>query len=170
MKSGQTWTILGFAYEEEGDFNLAQNAYEKALRFLASNDQFAADYAIALENLANLYGDMSRLGDATSVALKALHLFQRVNNRAGIARSSVGLANLCLARKNLRKSESYLTIATKEAAGALALDDDFYAGLASTQAWHDALKGDATGAVSGYQYALDIWKDTHGEEHMVRGG
>lgn len=112
---------------------------------------------------------MSRLEDATSVALKALHLFQRVNNRAGIARSSVRLANLCLARKNLRKSESYLTIATKEAAGALGLDDDFYAGLASTQACHDALKGDSMGAVSGYQRALDIWKDTHGEEHMVTG-
>jgi tetratricopeptide (TPR) repeat protein len=169
LERGQAWTVLGVAYEEEGDFNRAQDAYEKALHFLAGNDQYAVDYAIALENLANLYGDIGRREDATNVALKAFHLFQRANNRAGIARSCVELANLWLARKNLRKSEPYLTMATKEALAVSGLDNDFYAVLASTQAWHDALRGDAIGSVSGYQRALDIWKDTHGEEHMVTG-
>jgi tetratricopeptide (TPR) repeat protein len=162
LEKGQTWTILGFAYEEKGDFNRAQDAYEKALNCLAGKNRYAVDLAIALETLANLYGDMGRLEDATNVALKALHVFQRVDNEAGIARSCVRLANLWLARKRLRKCEPYLTVATKQAARAPGLDDDFYAGLASTQAWQDALKGKAIGAVSGYQCALDIWRRAHG--------
>ena len=168
-EEGQTWTVLAFAYEEEGDLSRAQDSYEQALRVLKGDEQFAKDYAIALENFANLYRETGRLDDAVPLATKAFHLFQRLNSHDGIARSCASLASFELARKKLRKSEQYLVMAARQAAVADGLDEDYYADLSATQAWHAALSGDANAALSGYRHSLDLWRHKHGEEHMITG-
>src|SRR5258708_21944975 len=139
IEKGQTWTVLGFAYQVEGDFGKSHNSYEQALRILVGDERYAMDYAIALENFANLYKGIGQHEDAIKLETKALHLFEGLNSNDGIARSCVSLAGLELGRKKLREGEQYLAIATKHVAVANGLDEDFYADFSSTKARYDGL-------------------------------
>jgi tetratricopeptide (TPR) repeat protein len=169
LEEGQTWTVLGFAYAEEGDFYRAEDSYIRALRILNGNEEFSKDDAITLENFANLYREMGKLDDAFQLAAKALQVFQRLNSHDGIARSCASLASLDLARRKVRQSEPYLAMAVSQTVAAEGLDEDDYADISATQAWHAELTGDRKAAIAGYQHALELWRHKHGEEYMITG-
>lgn len=169
LERGQAWTILAFAFEMEGNYNKAGDAYQQALRILESDQSYAKDYAIALQNFANLYKDTGQGNSAFNLDKKALALFQNLNDTDGIARSCVSLGNLDLLRKKLRESGQYLAMAKNFAAQSTHLDADYYADFNLAKARYDEMTGNRTASLSEYQKALELWKIKHGPEHMIIG-
>jgi tetratricopeptide (TPR) repeat protein len=169
LEKGQTWTVLAFAYEQQGDVHRAEDSYEQALRTLQGDEQFTKDYAIALENFANLYREMGRLNDGFRLDMRALQMFQGMESHDGIARTCASLASIELTRKRLRQSEQYLRIATSQAELADGLDEDYYADVSMTRARRADLRGNFDAAIAEYQHSLDLWRGKHGEEHMITG-
>lgn len=169
LELGQAWTILAFAFEMEGNYNKAGDAYQQALQILESDQSFAKDYAIALQNFANLYKDTGQGDSAFNLDKKALTLFQNLHDADGIARSCVSLGNLELLRKKMRQSGQYLAMAQNFAAQSTHLDADYYADFNLAKARYDEMTGNRTASLSEYQKALDLWKVKHGPEHMIIG-
>jgi tetratricopeptide (TPR) repeat protein len=57
-ETGRAQLILGIAYHQQGEWKLAQNAYERALQVLSGRQEYAADRAAVLDNFAQLYLEM----------------------------------------------------------------------------------------------------------------
>jgi Flp pilus assembly protein TadD len=55
---GRALVLLGFAYQELGEFMQARRAYKRALSLLLDHQAPSPEYAAALESLADLYQDM----------------------------------------------------------------------------------------------------------------
>jgi tetratricopeptide (TPR) repeat protein len=55
LGAGKAGNILGLAYEDEGNFPRAQQAYEQSIRILEKLPSNIRDYAMALDGLGGLY-------------------------------------------------------------------------------------------------------------------
>lgn len=161
--------LLGFAYQELGEFMQARRAYERALSLLLDHEAPSADYGAALENLADLYQDMGNVTVAIGMDRKALALYERAQLHGAVARSCANLAGLELSEGHRKDGSKYLTRAIEEAKSAKDLDEDFFAAVSATQAWLARLDGDTAAEVTGYQRAVDLWAQKHGDEHMLTG-
>jgi tetratricopeptide (TPR) repeat protein len=166
---GRACLLLGVANEQLGDFAQAQNAYEKALHILSANKEFAENYAATLDNFARLYLEMGRLETAITMEKKVLAEFEKLEDHAAIARSYATLSDLEINQNHRRKGKEYLSRALREARLTNTLDRDFFATVASTQAWLAQLNGDTNTAISEYTRAVALWEAEHGEQHMLTG-
>jgi tetratricopeptide (TPR) repeat protein len=167
--SGKAWNILGLAYEDLGEFNLSQHAYEESLRILESLPDNVKDYAMALDDFGALYVATGQFELAEKLRTKALGLYEKVEDHGGIARSSGDLAGIAFSQKKVGKGSKYLERAVKETRLANDLDDDDRIAIASLQGWKAQLDGDSAMSVVRYRQALDLSKRFHGEEHPFTG-
>src|SRR5271168_3657049 len=53
-ETGRAWTMLGYAYEQQGLYRQAQKPFEQALQILKRDAPHSADYAMALACFAEL--------------------------------------------------------------------------------------------------------------------
>ncbi len=166
---GPALLVLGFAYQELGEFTQARRAYERALSILSDRQAPPEAYAAALASLADLYQDMGAVKIAIRIDRRALVIYERTQLHGSVARSCADLAGLELSEGHRRNGGKYLARAIEEAKSAKDLDEDFFAAVSSMQAWLAGLAGDAAAEVAGYQHALDLWKRKHGEDHMLTG-
>jgi tetratricopeptide (TPR) repeat protein len=169
LSRGKAWHIEGLAYESQGDVPSSQRAYEESLRILESLPNSVQDYALALDDFGGLYQSTGQFGIAEQMTTKALGLYERVDDRAGIVRASYDLATIAFSRKNVPEGSGYLKDAVKEARTANGLDDDDRAAIASLQGWQAQFYGNYTVSVVRYRQALDLWRGLHGEEHPYTG-
>lgn len=86
------------AYEGEGEFGEARNAFERSLRILDHDPEHTTDYAAALDNFAGLYNNAGQRDIAGQMWLKALDLRQQNGDHSGVTRSFMNLAGLALAQ------------------------------------------------------------------------
>jgi tetratricopeptide (TPR) repeat protein len=91
---GRAWTLLGFAYKEQGLFAAAQEAFDQSIAILQQTPEFANDYAVALDHLGALYEDQGQTDAARHLWLRALKLFENGNNITAIAEVYRDLAEL----------------------------------------------------------------------------
>jgi tetratricopeptide (TPR) repeat protein len=166
---GRGWTLLGMAFQYQGEFQEAMSAYENALRVLEERNEDAADYASALSAFGTLFRDMRQFDAATQMEMRALHVSQRVNDHAGIAVACVNLADLELGQKHAKKAQAWLDRAIQESKVAPTLGDDFYAFVASSQAWLTELKGNARAAAAGFEKEIGYLTRLYGGENPQVG-
>jgi tetratricopeptide (TPR) repeat protein len=166
---GKAWNILGLAFEDQGNFLAARHAYEQSIHTFKGLPNYSRDYAMALDDLGGLYVATGQLDLAARLRVKALHLYDRANDHAGIARGSSDLAGIAFNQKKVNQGRRYLEQALKEARLANNLDEDDHAALASMRGWLAQFDGDVGTAVSSYQQSLDLWRSRHGEEHPFTG-
>jgi tetratricopeptide (TPR) repeat protein len=169
LGSGKAWNVLGLAYQDLGDFALSQRAYEESLRILEGMSDNIQDYAMALNDFGALYVATGQFELAQELRMKALGLYERVEDHGGIARSSGDLAGIAFSQKKAGKGGKYLERAVKEARLANDLDDDDRIAIASLQGWKAQLDGDFEMSVVKYRQALDLSKRFHGEDHPFTG-
>ncbi len=81
--SGKAWNILGLAYEDMGEFNLSQHAYEESLRILESLPDNLKDYAMALDDFGALYVATGQFELAEKLRTKALGLYEKTRRPCG---------------------------------------------------------------------------------------
>lgn len=166
---GGAWLLLAMAYSEEGRFEEAATAYEQSLHCLANKPEYSARYAATLSAYAILYRDTGQIETAWKMQMKALRLYDRINDQAGIAGVCKSLAMLALIQKRKSKARGYLSCAIEASKVAKGLDDDYFAALSSTQAGLDEVDKHYAAAESEYQHALTLWKHLHGEQHFLVG-
>ncbi len=165
---GKAWNILGLAYEDQGDLELARHAYEESLRILEPLPDIR-DYAMALDDFGRIYLAAGQFDVAEKIRTKALGLYEKVEDHGGIARASVDLAAISFREKKVNQGSRYLERAVKEARAANDLDDDDRAAIASLQGWQAEFNGDYTLSMAKFRQSLDLWRRLHGEEHPYTG-
>jgi tetratricopeptide (TPR) repeat protein len=168
-ESGRAQLLLGIAYHQQGALTQAQSAYEKALHILSHTPEGAVDHASALDNFARLSLDTGHPDTALRMETDALKEYEGLPDHADIARSCATLASLEINRGHRREGKEYLSRALHEAGLASGLDQDFYAAVSSAQGWLALLNKDTTTAISAYAHAIELWRDAHGEQHMLTG-
>jgi hypothetical protein len=100
---------------------------------------------------------------------KAFRLRQRIGDHAGIALSLARLAELALARNQVREAQRYLQKASNEAKASPDLIDDDKAFFFETQGWLANAEHHATAAVAAFQHALELVERSRGEQHWLAG-
>jgi len=168
-ESGRAQLLLGIAYHQQGALAQAQSAYEKALHILSHTPEGAVDHASALDNFARLSLDTGHPDTALRMETDALKEYEGLSDHADIARSCATLASLEINRGHRREGKKYLSRALQEAGLATGLDQDFYAAVWGAQGWLALLNKDTTTAISAYAHAIELWRDAHGEQHMLTG-
>ena len=163
---GKAWDILGLAFEDQGDFSESRRAFERSIQAYESMQNDASDYAMVLDDFAELNVAAGQLEPAVRLMKKALHLYEKENDHAGVTRSSSDLAGAFLTQKKIREGRKSLDRALKESRLTNELDDDDFATLASLQGWLAQCDGDLPSSVSKYQQALDLLRKYYGEEHV----
>ena len=88
----RAFVLLGYAYQEEGEFKQAQRAYERALPLLQKHQAPSDEYAEALESLADLYMKMGNAKAAVKLGRQALGIYERTSQHASVARACRNLA------------------------------------------------------------------------------
>jgi tetratricopeptide (TPR) repeat protein len=168
-ETGRAQLILGMAYHQQGEWKLAQNAYERALQILSGHKEYAADRAAVLDNFAQLYLEMGSPDTTMRMEGNVLRAYEGLSDHANVARSCITLAGLEINEGHRREGKDYLKRALREAKVATGLDEDFFAQVSSTQGWLAFLGGDTAAAISEYKHAVELWAAAHGEDHMLTG-
>lgn len=166
---GRGWTVLGSAYQHQGKFQEAMTAYENALRILEKRAEDAADYASTLSAFGTLFRDMGQFDAATQLELRALQVDQKINDHGGAAAACASLADLELGLKHTRKAQVWLDKAIQESKLSPSLDEDFYAFVASSQAWLAELTGNTRGAIAGYEKEIEYLTHRYSEQTLQVG-
>jgi len=166
---GRAWTLLGFAYQEQGQFQQARNAYEQSLHILEGDTDHVADYANALDYFARFYRDISRQQMGTTLWLKAVRIDEQRGDHRGTARIYTGLAGLAIEGGHVREAKEFLDKAVAESKMTKEMNEDEIADLSVAQARIAGVEGNKTVAIASYANALKSWKQQHGELHPLTG-
>jgi tetratricopeptide (TPR) repeat protein len=169
VATGKAWSILGLAYQDQGDLVSAQHAYEQSIHILEPLPSGIKDYAMALDDFGSLYLAWGQMDMADKIQVKALHLYEKINDHEGISSACSNLAGVALTQKRVHDGREYLERATKEAKMADDLDDDDLAAISSMRGWLAQLDGEFSVAASAYKRSLDLWRKSHGEDHPWTG-
>jgi tetratricopeptide (TPR) repeat protein len=169
VESGRAWTLLGFAYQEQGQYQQAQNAYEQSLHIFKGDIGHIADYASTLDYLARLFRDTSQQKMATKLWLKAVRIDEQRGDHSGAGRIYTGLAGLAIERGHIRDAKSILDKAIAQSKMTTEMTEDDFADLSAAQARIASAEGDTTEAIVEYENALKSWKQQHGMQHPLTG-
>lgn len=169
LSTGKAWHIQGLAYAAQREFTLSQHAYEESLRILESLPDNIQAYAMVLDDFGGLYLSTGQFETADKMKTRALGLYEKVDDHAGIVRASYDLATVAFSQRKVAEGAKYLKRAVKEARTANGLDDDDRATIASLQGWQAQFDGDYPLSTAKYRQALDLWRRLHGEEHPYTG-
>lgn len=166
---GRGWTVLGSAYEFQARYREATTAYENAVKILGKRDEDAAEYASTLSAFGTLYRDMLQFDAAAHMDMHALRVDQQINDHAGVAVDCASLADLELGLKHTKQAQRWLDRAIQESKMAPTLGNDFYAFVASSQAWLAELKGNKRATIAGYRMQIDYLTHPSGEQNPTLG-
>ena len=169
VELGRGYIVLGVAYHQTGKFLEAKAAFESSLRILGHDSQHVSDYAAALNNYGGLCGDLGQLELAEAMWLKSLHLRKQTGDHTAAMRSLTNLSQLALARRRIHQAKEYV----KQAFGEMKLvpdpiGDDLVL-LVETQAALDLGQRHSSAAVAGFQHALELCRQTHGDQYWLTG-
>jgi tetratricopeptide (TPR) repeat protein len=167
--TGKAWNVLGLTYEDQGDYVDSQHTYERSIRMFEGLPNNVRDYAMVLDDFGGLYVATGQPELAVKLMQRALGLYEKISDHAGMTRASSNLAGAAFTRAKTNEGRRYLERAIQEAQTANDLDDDDLATAASMQGWLAQLNGDLTTSVLRYRQSLDLLIKKHGEEHPSVG-
>ena len=162
---GIVLTYLGHGYQQSGDFAKATASYEKALTVIDRDGQHSSEYATTLGTLATLYVDTGQIATAKHVLLRSLTLFENENDHAGSAMMWDDLATIAADQHSRGEARKYMARSIDESHLAPNISNDELVALATTEARIAECEGDPRTAISGYQHALTLWKQSHSDQH-----
>lgn len=163
-ETGQIWTMLGIAYEDQGHFQKAQNAYEQAIQILAGDAKRLSQYADVLDVFAGLNFATQRPEIATKLWAKAIAIHQQLTDHRALAKDYNYLAVQEMRTKHTGAAKQRLQQAMDEAKLATDLKEDDSVFLSDTQGWIANLEGDAKSELAAYLRSLEIDRRSHGDE------
>jgi tetratricopeptide (TPR) repeat protein len=166
--TGKAWNILGLAYGDEGELQLARRAYEESIRILEHLPN-TRDYAMALDGMGAVYVAAGDFQAADKLRVKALGLYEQAGDHGGIALAATSLAASAFRQNKMSRGDGYMARALKEARVATDLDGEDRAAIVSLEGWKAVHDGEFRTGVAKYRQALDLCRKADGEEHPSTG-
>jgi tetratricopeptide (TPR) repeat protein len=166
---GAGYILLGVSNQGRGNFIEAQNAFEHSLHILEHDREHVGYYATALDTYAGLYLEWGQVDVALPMCRKAARLRQKIGDHTGLTLSLTQLAQLALARHRVREARRYLQQASDELQSAAGLTDDDRALFLETEGSLAIAEHKASAAIPLYQHALEVVKQSRGEQHWLVG-
>jgi hypothetical protein len=102
---GRMWGHLGEDYEDAGEFDKAESAYNHALQLLGQSPETAKDYAAALDNLGSMYLAMHNNAAAERCRKRALSVRETTGDKVEIARGKSLLAETYLMEHKYKEAQ-----------------------------------------------------------------
>jgi len=165
-EEGVVLTFLAHAHKELGDFHQATAEYEKALAILERDGAHPVEYATALAALGILYADIGQTDTAKHLLLRSVHLLEKEGSQhAEIAWLWNDLATIAADERSNREAHTCMTHAIAELRLVTDPSPDETQTITTTQAKIAQIDGDSRAAIAGYQQALSLSKQSHGEQH-----
>lgn len=163
-------TYLGHAYQRGGDFHTATTYYEKALAVFDRNGLHSPDYATTLSALATLYAETGQMEIAKHVLLRSAELLGKDgDHHAEIAMIWNDLATIATDVHSKREAHKCMARAIAELQQTADVSPNETSAFAATQGRIAQLDGDPHAAISEYQQSLELWTQTHPNEHLETG-
>jgi tetratricopeptide (TPR) repeat protein len=166
IEQGIVLTILGHAYKETGDVRQATANYEKALAILERDGSHPVEYAGTLAAMAVLYGDIGQQDTAKHLLLRSVQMLEKDGHHpAEITWLWNDLAIIAADQLSKREAHKYMDHVLAELRLIPGPSSALTQAVTTTQAKIAQLDGDSRAAVAGYQNALSIAKQIHGDQH-----
>lgn len=163
---GMVFLYLGYAWQQSGDFAKATASYEKALAVINRDGQHSSDYAAMLATLATVYADTGQVDTAKHMLLRSIHLFENESNHTGAAIGWSDLATIAAELHSRRDAHKCMARSLAESHLANDITPGEFAALATTQGRIAQLDNDPRTAISDYQRAFDLLKQTHRDQQQ----
>jgi tetratricopeptide (TPR) repeat protein len=103
---GFDWSVVGLEYFRVAEFSAAENAFNRALKFLGKDAGNTDLYADALNEMGDLYRVYGDLEEALNCQREALALRQKLGDPLQIARSESHLGEVGLLAKKYKEAFS----------------------------------------------------------------
>ncbi len=159
-------TYLAHAYQDTGDSRTAIENYEKALAILDRDGHHPADYATTLGAMGTLYAELGQPGTAKHRLLRSVHMLEKDgNHHAEIAWIWNALATLAANQHSRREAHKFMAHTLAESQLDPHISSNETAAFLTTQAKIAEVDGDRPTAVTDYQQALALWKQSHEDQH-----
>lgn len=152
----QALVLLAAGYQVLGHFSASHRMLDRSLSLLGDNPRYLGNYADALTNLSVLYRDTGDQDAMKRTAVKALRLYERENDHAGLLAVYIVLAQDSVNRRKSRDAELYLAQATGESTQLNKLGDVNRIGIADLHGAIALLEGDPVLAAADYQQSLEM--------------
>jgi tetratricopeptide (TPR) repeat protein len=163
---GMVFLYLGYAWQQRGDFTKATASYEKALAVVNRDGQHPSDYAAILATFATVYANTAQFDTAKHMLLRSIHLFENETNHTGAAVGWNDLATIAAEQHSRRDAHKYMARSLAESQLARDITPAELAALATTQGRIAELDNDPRTAISDYQHAFDLLKQTHRDQQQ----
>ena len=105
LNLGRMWGHLGEDYEDAGQLDKAESAYNHALQLLGRSPEMAKDYAAALDNLGSLYLVEHNKSAAERCHMRALAVREATGDKVQIARGKSLLAEVYLMERKYKDAQ-----------------------------------------------------------------
>src|SRR5215469_1296489 len=158
---GMVLIYLAYAYQQHGDFSQATANYEKALAVVNRDGRHSAEYAATLATLATVYANTGQVDTAKHVLLRSIGMFEKESDHEGAAMIWNDLATIAADQHSRGEAHKDMKHCIAESQMASSMTSGERAALATTEGRIAELDGDPHSAISDYQHALDLWKQTN---------
>ena len=166
---GRAWTVLGFAYKQNGQFEQARRCYEEALSIFDEAAIFVTDRAAALDYFGNLEVDMGNLADGQKLFLEALQIDEKFQDHLRLSTVYTHLAGVAILQKHYKDAKKNLESAEQEANSVADLKERLFADLYGTRGWLASSTGKKQAAVENYKRSLEACEHQFGHQHPLTG-
>lgn len=164
-EQGIALTYLGRAYQRLGDFHQATAYYEKALAIVNRDNLHPVEYATVLATLGTIYAEENQVDTAKHVLQRAVQMLEKENEHSKSAMIWNDLATLAADERKSGEAHKCIARAIAESQLANNITNDDRAAYTMTEARIAEVDGDPHTAISDYQNALGLWKQSHDDQH-----
>jgi tetratricopeptide (TPR) repeat protein len=166
---GRAWTVLGFAYKQDGQFEQARRCYEQALRIFNDAAILDSDRAAALDYFGNLELDMGNLADGLRLLTEALQIDEKFQDHQRLSTVYAHLAGIAIQQKHYKDAKKYLESSEQEANSVVNVKQHLLADIYGTRGWLASATGKKKEAVEDYKRSLEACEQQFGNQHPLTG-
>lgn len=158
---------LGYAYQQRGEFTKATANYGKALTIVDRDGQHSSEYAATLATLATVYSQIGQIDTAKHILIRAVGMFESENDHAGAAMVWNDLATIAAEHNSRSDAHKFMERSIAESKLANNMASGELASITTSEGRISELDGNPRIAISDYQHALELWKQT-GKDQQPR--
>jgi tetratricopeptide (TPR) repeat protein len=168
LQRGRACALLAYTYKEQGRFDLAEKAFDRALRLMDKAGDRSNDYAATLDFYAGMLMTTGDFDTAAKALREATHVYESVENHVGLSQIHTHTAELLIERHKYKEAEQRLAGARAEA---LLANVNFAAvsEIDATTGWLAIATGRYHDGVAAYSTALEKCRREWGESNAITG-
>ena len=168
LERGRAFALLAYTYKEQGRFDLAEKAFDRALRLMDKAGDRSDDYAATLDLYAGMLMTTGDLDTAAKALGEATHVYQSLQNHTGLSQILTLTAELLIERQKYKQAEKRLASARAEA---LLANASFMvvSEIDAATGWFAIATGRYGDGVAVYSAALEKYRRQLGEGNATTG-